>query len=368
MKVLWLTNIPSPYRVKFFNELGKKCDLTVIFEKKSSTERDESWKNFQLDNFKAIFLSGKSVGVAEAICFSVMKYIDKEYDHIVVTNYSDPTGIIAILYMRSKGIHYEIEGDGAFPILSNRIKSAIKRFILSKSDICFSTAKMHDEYYIINGVSKERIVRYPFTSLCKNEIVELPVGSEEKEDLRNQLNIKEHYMILSVGQFIYRKGYDNLIEAASRLNECYGIYIVGGDAPREYIEMVKKLKCRNVHFIGFKKSEELRKYYKAADIFVHPTREDIWGLVVNEAMSNGLPVITTNKCIAGLEMVQNNMNGTIGEVDDINYLVTSIKQCCEKKEEYALKAIETAKGYTIENMVSCHLKIWDDNKGKNYVK
>lgn len=77
MKILWLTNIPSPYRVKFFNELGKKCDLTVIFEKRSSSERDESWKNFQLDNFKAIFLSGKSVGVAEAICFSIVKYIKK---------------------------------------------------------------------------------------------------------------------------------------------------------------------------------------------------------------------------------------------------------------------------------------------------
>lgn len=34
MKILWLTNIPSPYRVKFFNELGTKCDLTVVFEKR----------------------------------------------------------------------------------------------------------------------------------------------------------------------------------------------------------------------------------------------------------------------------------------------------------------------------------------------
>ena len=46
MKILWLTNIPSPYRVKFFNELGTKCDLTVVFEKRSSSERDESWKKF----------------------------------------------------------------------------------------------------------------------------------------------------------------------------------------------------------------------------------------------------------------------------------------------------------------------------------
>lgn len=368
MKILWLTNIPSPYRVKFFNELGKKCELTVLFEKRSSSERDESWKNFQLDNFKAIFLSGKSIGVAEAICFSVVKYINKEYDHIVVTNYSDPTGIIAVMYMKSKGIHYEIEGDGAFPTKNNKLKNAVKKFILSKAEICFSTAKMHDKYYMVNGVPREKIARYPFSSICKTEILDCPIDVETKQQLKNKLNIKEQYMVLAVGQFIFRKGYDNLIKAASCLSECYGIYIVGGETSEEYVDMVNNYNCQNVHFVGFKKADELSEYYEAADIFLHPTREDIWGLVVNEAMAKGLPVITTNKCIAGLEMVQNNKNGTIGEVDDIQYLVTSIMQCCDKKERYALRAIETAKKYTIDRMVSCHLKIWNDNRGADYVK
>ena len=45
-KILWLTNIPSPYRVAFFNELGKQCSLTVLFEKASSDVRDDDWKNY----------------------------------------------------------------------------------------------------------------------------------------------------------------------------------------------------------------------------------------------------------------------------------------------------------------------------------
>ena len=56
MKILWLTNIPSPYRVDFFNELGKLCELTVLFEKKAASDRDDSWKNFEAKNFTPVFL------------------------------------------------------------------------------------------------------------------------------------------------------------------------------------------------------------------------------------------------------------------------------------------------------------------------
>lgn len=45
MKILFITNLPSPYRVDFFNELGKKIDLTVCYERESSSERDAKWIN-----------------------------------------------------------------------------------------------------------------------------------------------------------------------------------------------------------------------------------------------------------------------------------------------------------------------------------
>ena len=44
MKVLFLTNLPSPYRVKFFSELGNLCELTVLYERKSASDRDDKWK------------------------------------------------------------------------------------------------------------------------------------------------------------------------------------------------------------------------------------------------------------------------------------------------------------------------------------
>lgn len=48
MKVLYITNIPSPYKVDFYNELGKYCELTALFETDASTERSEEWKNIVL--------------------------------------------------------------------------------------------------------------------------------------------------------------------------------------------------------------------------------------------------------------------------------------------------------------------------------
>ena len=50
-------------------------------------------------------------------------------------------------------------------------------------------------------------------------------------------------------------------------------------------------------------------YYQAADMLVFPTREDIWGLVINEAMANGLPTVSTDKCVAALEMIKQGENG-----------------------------------------------------------
>ena len=68
---------------------------------------------------------------------------------------------------------------------------------------------------------------------------------------------------------------------------------------------MQTLNLKNVYFIPFQNSDIIELYFKAADLFVFPTREDIWGLVINEAMANALPIITTDRCVAGLELIEN---------------------------------------------------------------
>ena len=357
MKILWLTNIPSPYRVSFFNELGKYCSLTVLFEKQSSVERDESWKKFNTEHFTSIFLKGKSVGVAEAFCPEVLQYLHKNvYDHIVVTNFSDPTGMLAITMLRIKNIPYIVESDGGFAGNGKGMKEKIKSWILSGACKYFSAAEIHDKYYLTYGAKKFELVRYPFTSLRDEDILSEPVSVAQKEELRKQLRMTEKKIILAVGQFIPRKGYDLLIQAMAQLEKEIGCYIIGGNPTQEYIELVDTYGLKNVHFLNFKTKNELNKYYMAADIFVHPTREDIWGLVVNEAMAKGLPVITTDRCVAGLELIKNESVGRIVPVENIDLLVKAIKGLIvrECKSENVLSVIRK---YTIESMAKRHMEV-----------
>lgn len=355
MKVLFLTNIPSPYRVDFFNELGKLCELTVLFERTTSAERDDSWKSFRAEHFQGIVLKGKKRGVDSAFCPGVIKYLKKKaYDRIIVANFTYPTGMLAISWLRMKKIPYYLESDGGFAKDGVGFKEKLKRYFIKGAVGYFSTAKEHDNYYLQYGAREERIKRYPFTSLQKEDILPNPVSAEEKAALREKLGMAEGRIILSVGQFIPRKGFDILLDAIAKLPKNIGCYIVGGEPSGEYLEQAERLGLKNVHFVGFKQKEFLNQYYMAADLFVLPTREDIWGLVVNEAMAKGLPVVTTDRCIAGLELVENGVNGYIVPVDDASALADAIDQGFGLEPR---KSLEKIRQYTVEQMAQKHMDI-----------
>ena len=193
----------------------------------------------------------------------------------------------------------------------------------------------------------------------KTDILKQAPSYEEKMELRRELGIGEDKVILSIGQFIHRKGYDILLRSAADLEPGTGIYIIGGEPTEEYKQLCQDLGLTNVHFLGFMKKEKLVKYYKAADLFVLPTREDIWGLVINEAMAYGLPVVTTDKCVAGLELVEQNVNGCIVPVEDHQKLASGINRILRgDTQKMGEISLEKVRPYTIENMVKKHLEIF----------
>ena len=101
------------------------------------------------------------------------------------------------------------------------------------------------------------------------------------------------------------------------------------------------------------------------------TVSDVWGLVVNEAMANGLPIITTNMCVAGLDLVENGKNGFILGVGDYNGLTRAITELFDFKtrNKMSKESLTKIQEYTIENMGTIHKKIFEelyDDKQKNY--
>lgn len=363
MKVLFLTNIPSPYRVSFFQELGKLCELTVLYEKKEAADRDKKWKKEEKEiGYREIYLKSVYENADNAFCPEIRKYLKKDlYDVIVVGVYSTPTGMYAVRYMKRKKIPYWISCDGGMiPESESRLKYRIKHYFLSDAEGYMSSGEICDGYLEYYGADKGCIYHYPFTSLDKTDMLAAPLDDAARQRQRKELGMTEQFIFLSAGQFIYRKGYDLLLDAAPILSGATGVYIVGGEPTEEYLRQREKLKLEHVHFVGFQDKDTLKKYYQAADVFVLPTREDIWGLVINEAMSNALPVITTDRCAAGLELVDG--NGMVIPANSVEELKKALKRyeaiSKEELEKEAKRSLENIKAYSIDNMAAAYYETW----------
>mgnify|MGYP001042925467 CR=1 FL=1 len=362
MKILYLANIPSPYRVDYYNELGKTCELTVLFETDASLERDNTWKEYHFANFRGIVMKGLRVSVDMAFCPGVTKYLKTEqYDVVVLTVLASPTAILAAHTLQRRRIPYFYEGDGGFAGKSTGLKSKIKRYIISNAYKCFSTSEEFDRYCMTYGARRENLLRYPFTSVRKKELPSMPPGKEERRRWKREFGIREECAVVSVGQFIRRKGFDLLLECCRDLPEEVGIYIVGGKPTEEYLVLCERYHLKQVHFMEFMPRERLMQFYKAMDLFVLFTREDIWGLVVNEAMANGLPVISTDRCIAALELIRQGENGFLVETENLSQMREALHKLVsseELRERMSGEAIRTMERYTIENMAEEHRKVF----------
>ena len=145
MKVLYITNIPSPYKVDYYNELGKYCELTALFEAETSTERSEEWKKYRFETFEGIILKGKRVSVDTAFCPEIVKYLQKgRYDIVVLTVLASPTALLAVHTLRRRKIPYYYEGDGGFAKEASGIKATLKRYLISAAGKCFSSSNEFD--------------------------------------------------------------------------------------------------------------------------------------------------------------------------------------------------------------------------------
>lgn len=364
-RVLFLTNFASPYRVHFFDELSKYMDVTVLYSDRVEDikHRNAAWFEEGEGSFHPVQLTKAAAVGEENFCPDVIPWLKKGYDAIVIGGYSSPTAILAMAYLRLHRIPFYMEVDGGLIRQESKGKYLVKKMLVCMANQWLSTGRYTTKYLVHYGAKEERITSYPFTSLYEKDILPEVISQKEKQSLRAELDIREKHMVLAIGQFIHRKGFDVLMHAAKALDESVGIYIVGGEATEEYLKLREELAVKNVHFLGFQKKDRLAQFYKAADLFVLPTREDIWGLVINEAFGYGLPTITTDRCVAGLELIEDGINGYVVPVEDAQALAEKIQAVlASDMEQMGTAALEKIRPYTLENMAKTHAEIFENGR------
>ncbi|GHV13864.1 hypothetical protein FACS189491_09400 [Spirochaetia bacterium] len=362
MKVLFLTNIPSPYRVDFFEELGKCVDLTVWFE--ASGHKDREWKIKDLgNNFTYKVLHGFTLGVSIHINFEIIALLRKyRFDKYIIGGYSSPTDMMAILWLKINRIPFILNADGGFIKLHEKKPiGLIKKYFISSAAEWLSSGKNCTEYLQYYGAVKQRIHEYPFvtTEYSRDDLTlmseKLKAGFKEKYNLRG-------LVIITVGSFIYRKGIDIVLKAFKNIeyNNVSLLIVGGGGLKEEYLRYIDENKMTNVIILDFMEKKHLVELYKISDIFVLQTRLDIWGLVVNEAMTFGLPVITTSCCGAAYNLVAEGKNGYILEPENDTDLTAKLKELLddqEKRKRFGDESLHIIQDYSMDKMVKRHVEI-----------
>lgn len=365
MKVLYLTNLPAPYRMRFFQELGKLCNLTVIFETGKATDRHEKWfAESGGETFEHTIMPGIRWDNDSAFNPAVIRWLNKNlYDIIVVGGYSSPTEILAILYMRLKRIPFALSSDGGFSAKDEpMLKRKFKQLLVSSAHFWIASSKGTQQYLEFYGADPGRTYLYPFTSLDEEDILLAPLKNYEKETLKHTLGING-MLVLSVGRFASFKGFDVLLNAWQNINcKNASLAIIGGGTEKAaYLRTVECLKLKNVIILDFIKKRDLLTWYRAADVFVLPTRYDTWGLVINEAMAQGLPIVTTDASLAGLELVRDGLNGYIVPVNDIAAMADRINLILSDevtRQRMAEQSLNIIRPYTITNMARSYFDIF----------
>jgi glycosyltransferase involved in cell wall biosynthesis len=354
-RLLILSIFPAPYRVDVFKELQQKYEITVYFEVLKNESRASEWfvQNSDLEFTLLTTPEGRRKYRSDYVNI-------KEYNAVLAYDYSSSRALMLQMQCILNRIPYYINCDGGF-INYNYFKMKIKKYFVSHAKRCFAGNIHAKNYFLAYGAKEDNIVIHNFSSVHRNEILKTPPEPSLKELLRKKYNIQGDKIAISVGQFIYRKGYDILLTIWKSMPYNYHLIIIGGGQLQpEYEKIVSDNNMLNVHIYGYMQRSIIYDYYKLSDLFVFPTREDIWGLVINEAMACALPVITTDRCIAGLELIKNGINGYVVPVGDSGTLSERIIYTLNNDNLLKLMAkncLDTSRHYTIEDIGESHMSV-----------
>lgn len=334
LKVLYISNIEVPYRTEYFNQLAKKVDLTVLYERKKSSNRDEKWSESVKSDYCIKYLKGLKILKEYTLDIRILKYAFNNYDSIIFGCFNSPSQIFAMQIMKLLKKKYILNLDGEYFFSGPGIKKRIKRFLIKGADK-YLIAGEQASRNLRKLVKKEKVHTYHFSSLTNRDL----------EKNAKKINKNTNNKVLVVGQYYNYKGLDIALQCAKNDESIKYRFVGSGKRNKELLQQVETMKLTNVEIIPFLEKEKLFKEYQRCKCLLLPSRKECWGLVINEAASFGCPIIASNDSGAARDFVEkywlakdaNTMHYKLLELDKKNY---------NKK-----RLLEITKRYSIENNV-----------------
>ncbi|MDP4195863.1 MAG: glycosyltransferase family 4 protein [Bacteroidota bacterium] len=356
IKVAYIVKELVPYRVNFFHLIEKNIDGQSLFiiDKEPNAETKEllNDNNFPIriigHNIKLPSFIFKQKRFVRYLPIGIIKLL-KEYkpDIIICPEYSLQT-IFALLY--SKLFSAKIIIWCSLTSLDERISfkgQRILRNILRKQAdafICYS--KMAYEYLIKRGIKSNKCF---VAENCSDVLFFSNMYQAENDKRPNNIT-----RLLYIGALTREKGVDKLLECLSKLNNLnWHMTIIGtGELSNELFQQKEKLFREKLDLLGYIPRKKLPEYYLKSDIFVFPTKSDVWGHVIDEAMALGCSVVSSNKSVAALELIDSGVNGYVYDNDKEDELYNKLKYLLENPKcarEIGLNAIKTMQEHNEEN-------------------
>ena len=329
-RIAIITNIPSPYRVgQFINLQNKIPEYDFFFLFSDTGEKERSWdvnleglRNAVFLNSKPLMLKSKSEVRGYYLSLDVIKTLNSISPDVVIVCEYNMISIQAFLFCKIKKKKVISMTDGT--LYSERNFGYFRRFnrrlIIPRADMCIASSTKSKELQMHYGAREERIIIAFLT-------VDVDYFRIEREEYHS-------YKLLYIGSIIERKGIDLLLKALSLVKKDYTLTIVGdGEEKSRLVDYVEQNGMKEfVEFVPFKQKEELREIYNTHDIFVLPTREDCFGLVISEAMAASMPVISSCYADGAYDLVKEGENGYIVNPYESVEFANTIEKLIENDE------------------------------------
>ena len=341
VSIRWVTWWPVSYWTDRFDHLARRDDTefeAVFLAGRSSLLAVEvnpaSWR------FKHTFLSQKAESTGYYSKFKLQfptpwPLVKGRFDAVVMP-YSEVSCIAAaVLCWVLRKPHFLFTGNTRYDVRkSSRIRYWLKRILLKSATGILVSGPLQREYVLqyVKDKGKVEIIGNPTGSL-EPELYSAP---GIREELRAEFGWRDdEVVLLYVGRLASEKGLLTLIDALGKASNrgVHPTLVLVGSGPLE-----AELRARaqdmgvKVQLTGFLQRNELARRYAASDVFVLPSQSEPWGLVVNEAMEFGLPLVLSSHVGSVPVLLKEGENGFLFPVGDSDALASYVEHLYFDKE------------------------------------